>query len=236
MRYKLIIQELKRSTDQNVRAFVRDVEGLKRLTPEQRRYYLANLREAESVSVLVKDFIPYIIRVAYANSWKSNVLSVLDLINEGIIGAYTGLGKPCCGKSNTVRLTRAYIHNYIHQLLADNGGVISSGVNPDHCYSVDSDFISTLDGAKKRALLSKLLTEKIGERNSMIILDYFSDKDADVKALSKKYGVSCERVRQIARNFSRLYKMDNLWELFSTDFDLPVNEARYHHFINNLTY
>ena len=29
MRYRLIIQELKKSTDQNVRAFINDVEGMK---------------------------------------------------------------------------------------------------------------------------------------------------------------------------------------------------------------
>lgn len=61
MKYKLIIQELKKSTDQNVRAFVNDVEGMKRLTTEQRKNYLANLQKTESISLLVKDFIPYII-------------------------------------------------------------------------------------------------------------------------------------------------------------------------------
>ena len=81
MRYRLIIQELKKSTDQNVRAFVNDVEGMKRLTSEQRQYHLANLQERESISLLVKDFIPYIVRVAYANSWKSNVLLTRVLKN-----------------------------------------------------------------------------------------------------------------------------------------------------------
>ena len=247
MRYRLIIQELKKSTDQNVRAFVNDVEGMKRLTSEQRQYHLANLQERESISLLVKDFIPYIVRVAYANSWKSNVLSVLDLVNEGIIGAYTGLEKSHRSNKNAVRLTRVYIQNYINKMISNNGSLISSGVNPDHYCSADSDFIRTLDYAKKRSLLSNLLTAKIGERDGQIIIDYFSDKDADIKALSKKYGVSCERIRQVARNFSQLYKkVDNLWELFSSDFDLPVNEQRFyrdfpcrknHHiFINNLNH
>ena len=124
--------------------------------------------------------------------------------------------------------------------------MISSGVNPDHCRSSDSDYIRTLDYAKKRALLSNLLTAKMGERDGQIIIDFFSDKDVDIKALSKKYGVSCERIRQVARNFSQLYKTDNLWALFSSDFDLPVNEARFyrdfpcrknrHIFTNNLNH
>ena len=59
--------------------------------------------------------------------------------------------------------------------------------------------------------------------------DFFTEKDADIKELSKRYGVSCERIRQITRNFSQLYKkVENLWELFSSDFDLPVNEARFY--------
>lgn len=228
MRYRLIIQELKKSTDQNVRAFVRDVEGMKRLTSERRHYYLANLQERDAISLLVKDFIPYIVRVAYANSWKSNVLSLLDLVNEGIIGAYTGLEKSSRCKKNAVRLTRVYIQNHISKMISNNGSLVSSGVNPDKYCSADSDFIRTLDSTKKRALLSNLLTAKIGERKGRIILDYYFDKDTDIKTLSKKYGVTCERIRQLARNFSQLYKMDNLWKLFSADFDLPVNEARFY--------
>lgn len=228
MRYKLIIQELKKSTDQNVRAFVKDLEGIKRLTSERRQYCLANLNNTDSVSLLVKDFIPYIIRVAYANSWKTNMLSFLDLVNEGIIGAYKGLEKSHSGKNNATRLTREYIQNYISRIISENSGLISSGVNPDRCCSASEDFIVTLDYARRRAFLSNLLTAKIGDRDGQIIIDFFSDKDADINTLSKRYGVSCERIRQVARDFSQLYKMDNLWELFSSDFDLPVNEARFY--------
>ena len=235
MRYRLIIQELKKSTDHNVQAFVRDVERMERLTSEQRQYYLANLQEKRARSLVVKDFIPYIIRVAYANCWKSNVLSVLDLVNEGIIGAYTGLEKSYRLKKDAVRQARVYIHHYIKKTISDNGGLITSGISPDELISEEYDYIKTLDHAKKRALLSNLLTSKMGERDGMIVIDFFSDKDADVKALSKKYGVSCERIRQIARNFSQLYKkVDNLWELFSSDFDLPVNEAQFNFYINQI--
>ena len=129
MKYKLIIQELKKSTDQNVRAFVNDVERLKRLTTEQRKYYLANLQKTESISLLVKDFIPYIIGVAYANSWKSNVLSVLDLVNEGIIGAYTGLEKSCRVKKKTLRSVRSYIRSYIVKITVRNSNQTADGKN-----------------------------------------------------------------------------------------------------------
>lgn len=65
MRYKLVIQALRESSDNNVLAFLKDVEKMKRLTAEERQYYLANREEADAVNILVKDFIPYIIKVAY---------------------------------------------------------------------------------------------------------------------------------------------------------------------------
>jgi hypothetical protein len=40
MRYKLVIQALRESSDNNVLAFVKDVEKMKRLTAEERQYYL----------------------------------------------------------------------------------------------------------------------------------------------------------------------------------------------------
>lgn len=246
MRYRLIIQELKKSTDQNIRAFINDVEGMKRLTPQERQYFLANLQEAKAIPLLVKDFIPYIVRVAYANCRKSNALSVLDLVNEGIIGAYTGLAKSYRGEKDAARLARVYIHHYIERMISCYGGVISSGIDPDKYCSDDYDFIRTLDQAKKGALLTNLLTAKLGERDGRIIMDYFSDKDVEIKTLSKKYGVSHQRIRQIVRNFSQLHKVDNLWDLLSSDFDLPVNEARFykefpskgnrHIFTNNLNH
>ena len=64
MRYKLVIQALRGSSDSNVLAFVKDVEKIKRLTAEERQYYLTNREEADAINILVKDFIPYIIRVA----------------------------------------------------------------------------------------------------------------------------------------------------------------------------
>ena len=93
MRYKLIIQALRESSDNNILAFVKDVEKIKRLTAEERQYYLANREETDAVNILVKDFIPYIIKVAYEYSQKTSTLSVLDLINEGIVGAYTAFEK-----------------------------------------------------------------------------------------------------------------------------------------------
>lgn len=65
MTYKLIIQELKESSNHNVRTFVREVEKMKRLTTQRRHYYLTNRYEPGAVRILMKDYIPYIIKVAY---------------------------------------------------------------------------------------------------------------------------------------------------------------------------
>ena len=129
MKYSFIIHELKNSADQNVRTFAKDVEGIKRLTVKERQYYLANLQEAEALNILVNDFIPYIIRVAYANSSKSNVLSVLDLINEGILGTYKALNRKHRKDKDITRLIRAQIRNQIQSMVVSQGGTTSAGIN-----------------------------------------------------------------------------------------------------------
>lgn len=55
MRYKLIIQALRESSDNNVLAFVKDVEKIKRLTAEERQYYLTNCSHRISISPYLKD-------------------------------------------------------------------------------------------------------------------------------------------------------------------------------------
>ena len=117
MRYRLVIQALRESSDNNVLAFVKDIEKMKRLTTEERQYYLANREEANNLNILVKDFIPYIIRVAYMHSQKARTLSVLDLINEGIVGAYAAFEKCDSRKKESVRKIRAYINKYISRLV-----------------------------------------------------------------------------------------------------------------------
>ena len=129
MKYSFIIHELKNSADQNVRTFVKDVEGIKRLTVKERQHYLANLQEAEALNILVNDFIPYIIRVAYANSSKSNVLSVLDLVNEGILGTYKALNRKHRKDKDITRLIRAQIRNQIQSMVVSQGGTTSSGIS-----------------------------------------------------------------------------------------------------------
>ena len=129
MKYSFIIHELKNSADQNVRTFVKDVEGIKRLTVKERQYYLKNLQKAESQNILANDFIPYIIRVAYANSSKSNVLSVLDLVNEGILGTYKALNRKHRKDKDITRLIRAQIRNQIQSMVVSQGGTTSAGIN-----------------------------------------------------------------------------------------------------------
>ena len=110
MKYKLIIQEMKESKNKNVRAFVRDVEKLKRMTKKQRDIYLKNRQKPGAVTNLVEGFIPYIIMVAYVHSDKVNTLSVLDLINEGILGAYAAFEK---NSKNGEPLTRRRVRSQI---------------------------------------------------------------------------------------------------------------------------
>ena len=236
MRYKLVIQALRESSDNNVLAFVKDVEKMKRLTAEERKFYLANREETEAVSILVKDFIPYIIKVAYVYSQKTSTLSVLDLINEGIIGAYAAFEKCIFRGKKMVNTVRIYINKYISQLVEKKDiaetaefiieETISDG---DEEWFDDHVIIRRIDRQNERNILTKLLSDKIGARKASIIIAYYMHEDADLKTLSKQYGVSSERIRQIVHNFSQLYRnVDNLWELLSPDFNLPVSERRFY--------
>lgn len=236
MRYKLVIQALRESSDNNVLAFVKDVEKMKRLTAEERQYYLANREKAGAVSILVKDFIPYIIKVAYVHSQKTSTLSVLDLINEGIVGAFAAFEKCNSHGKKMVNTVRVYINKYINQLvekkdIAETAEfVIEETVSDgDEEWFDDHVIIRRIDRQNERKLLTKLLSDKIGSRKASIIITYYMHEDADLKTLSKQYGISCERIRQIVHNFSQLYRnVGNLWELLSPDFNLPVSERQFY--------
>lgn len=237
MKYKLVIQALRESSDKNVLAFVGDVEKMKRLTTGERQYYLANREEADAVNILVKDFIPYIIKVAYVHSQKTSTLSILDLINEGIVGAYAAFEKCNSRGKRLVNTVRAYINRYICQLvekkdIAETAEfVIEETVSDgDDEWFDDHAIIKGIDRQRERKLLTRLLSNKIGTRKANIIIAYYTHEDADLKTLSKQYGVSCERIRQIVHNFSKLYtNVGNLWELLSPDFNLPVSERQFYH-------
>ena len=116
MKYKLIIQEMKESKDLNVRAFVRDVEKLKRMTKKERDYYLKNRYTPEAVRKLIKEFIPYITIIAYNYSNKAKTMTMLDLIDEGILGAYAAFEKNSKdGEPLTRRRVRSQIKTRIRK-------------------------------------------------------------------------------------------------------------------------
>ena len=232
----MVIQALRESSDNNVQAFVKDIEKMKRLTAEERQYYLANREEADAVNILVEDFIPYIIKVAYVYSRKTSTLSVLDLINEGIVGAYAAFEKCDSRGKKMVNKVRVFINRYISQLvekkdLSETAEFIieETVTDGDEEWFDNHAIIKGIDRALERKLLTQLLSDKIGERKASIIIAYYMHEDADLKMLSKQYGISRERIRQIVHNFSQLHKnAGNLWELMSSDFNLPVSERQFY--------
>ena len=236
MRYKLVIQALRESSDKNVLAFVKDVEKMKRLTTAERQYYLTYRGETDAVNILVKDFIPYISKVAYEYSQKTSAVSVLDLINEGIVGAYAAFEKNDSRGKRLVKTVRASIHRYIGQLVEKKDIAETADFVIEETVSDGNDewfddhaIIRGIDRQIERKLLTRLLTDKIGSRKANIIIAYYTHEDAELKTLSKKYGISRERIRQIVNNFSQLHRnVDNLWELLSSDFNLPVAERRFY--------
>ncbi len=231
MNYKVIIQELKESADHNVLAFVKEVEHMKRLTTQKRHFYLRNRHDPEAVRLLINDYIPYIIRVAYECKDRNRKMSVLDLINEGILGAYAALEKDnVCGRTMSENI-RLYINKYVSNVV-ENNGCSSEEDFFSHERSLDNngdemdedDIIKEIDHERERMLLKELLDRGYGARNCNIIMDYYFNSGQDCMTVAIKYGISRERVRQIV-NEPMKCKGSDLWKMFSEDFNLPVNEA-----------
>lgn len=227
MNYKIIIQELKASQDPNVLAFVKEVEHMKRLTTKKRGYYLRNHRDPEAVRILVNDYIPYIIRVAYEHKDLNRKMSVLDLINEGILGAYDAFkNEDICGHKMTANI-RLYINRYINDV-AENNGCSSDEDFYSHEYSLDNDeeedIINEMDHERERILLRNLLDTAKGIKFRGIVRNFYFDCGQNYNTVADMYGLSRERIRQIVKTPLKRNGSD-LWNLLSKDFNLPVNEA-----------
>lgn len=212
MKYKYIIQELKESGDPNVLAFLKDAEKIKRMAKKERDYCLQNRWMYESVKKLVEEFIPYIIMVAYGHQNRTKTLTVLDLINEGILGAYAAFEKSPVGEVLTRKRVDKRIKWCIKSAVLKDYNQGFADVAYDECMSGvedwkdENDLIEDINGEWLRLHLTSVIMENMGERDGGIIIDYYLGEDADLKEIAEKYGVSKERARQITRNFSKLYK------------------------------
>lgn len=93
MRYKQIIKELKESKDLNVQIILNDAEKIIKLPRKEKKLKLSQLEKPGVIDTLVKNYIPTIIRIAYPNSLLMSSVSFLDLVEEGVLGAYKCLNK-----------------------------------------------------------------------------------------------------------------------------------------------
>lgn len=221
MKYRLIIQEMKESGDPNVLAFLKDAEKIKKLSKRERDYYLQNRCMPGAVEKLVEEFIPYIIFVAYSNSHKTKTLTVLDLINEGILGAYAAFernrkkGKTLTKKSvnYSIKWTiRSAVFKDFNRGVADVS--FEDSLLTDDDMKGEDEWIEDINTKWLRPFLTEIIMEEMGSRDGGIIIDYYLGEDEDVKEIADKYGISCDRVRQITRSFSKLYKkVENLKRL-----------------------
>ena len=120
MRYTIVIQELKATGDANMLAFLRDVEKMKRMTKKERDNCLKNRQKPGAVTKLLEGFIPYIIMVAYAYMDKTRTVTLLDLINEGVLGAYAAFERnEKKGEVLTRRRVRSLIKMRIRKTVYD---------------------------------------------------------------------------------------------------------------------
>ena len=208
MKYKRIIQEMKEANDPNMMAFVKDVEKMKRLTKKEKDHFLQTRFLPESVQKLVEDFIPYIIFVAYRYKDRSNTLQLLDLINEGILGAYAGFERSTkdgvLTKFRIYSSIRSNIKNAINKERSQN---IAEYIY-DSCVPVgqldDDGDIMDIDRESVRNLLMDSFVKNFGPRDAEIIFDYYWEKTEDLQLLSIRYGLSRERCRQVIKRVENL--------------------------------
>lgn len=113
MKYKYILQEMKEMGGPNVVAFLKDAEHIRRMSKKERDFCLQNRCKPGALKRLIEEFIPYAIYVSYFNAPKLKTLSVLDLINEGILGAYAAFDKNRRGEVLTKRKVNCAIKSNI---------------------------------------------------------------------------------------------------------------------------
>jgi RNA polymerase sigma factor (sigma-70 family) len=208
MKYKYVIQELKESGDVNVQAFLKDVEKMKPMSRKDRDHCLQTRFMHESVQKLVEEFIPFIIMVAYGYSTKVRTLTLLDLINEGILGAYDAF------KNSNMdgRLTRKRVLNSIKRRIYNAIKADEKQCVADYYFDVcvpegalnDEGMVMDIDRGNVRRLLRDMLEINMSARDAGIIYEYYFGKDDDYEMIAAKYGLTRERVRQIVKNVGSL--------------------------------
>ena len=210
MKYKLIIEEMKEGNDPNVMAFLKDVERMKPLTKKEKDYYLQTRFLPSSIKRLVEDFIPYIILVAYYYKDKTKTLQMLDLINEGILGAYAAFEKSTKGGLLTKKRVQENIKKYIRNAVRRDLSQSMADYTFDVCMPEgpmnDEGEVLDIDRGAVRRVLMDMLEKSLGARDANIIYDYYLDQEASYKRLGVKYGVNGERCRQVVKKVtSRSY-------------------------------
>ena len=201
MNYKAIIQELKEGGDRNVLAFLRDIEKMKPMSKKDRDHCLQTRFMPESVTKLVEEFIPFIIMVAYGNVGKVKTLTVLDLINEGILGAYAAFSNSCKDGVLYRRRVLNSIKSYIYKAIRTDSNQCIADYSFDVCVPEgpmnDEGMILECDRDNVRGILMEAIEESLGARDAAIVYDYYFGKIFDYDLISEKYGLSKERCRQV---------------------------------------
>ena len=203
--------------DPNVLAFLKDAEKIRPMSKKERDHCLESRWMSESLNRLVEEFIPFIVMVAYGYRERTKTLSFLDLINEGILGAYAAFDRNRKGGPLTKWRVNHYIKTGIRSAVLRDNSQGFADVPYDECTPCDddlkdeNDFIDDINGEWLRLHLTNVIMENLGERDGGIVVDYYLGDESDLELLSVKYNLTRERVRQITRNFSKLYgKVEHL--------------------------
>ena len=197
MKYNLILKELKESPDRNIQRFANEVESMKRLSKKDRERLFKTPKEPGVVNMLVYDTIPYAMKVAYEQNKKSKTLSVLELINVGIEGAFAAFKRFDYEGINMSKVMRAYIKKYIVETIAENEIMSFQKCDVERLGAKERDVIEKMDHEVYHRRICHIIKDYFGDRYGQIIIDYNMER-ATADELAEKYGVGKERIRQIA--------------------------------------
>lgn len=208
MKYKHIIQEMREASDPSMSAFVKDLEKMKRLTKKEKDHYLQTRFLPESVQKLVEDFIPYIIFVAYGYSQKTKTLQLLDLINEGILGAYRAFEistkDGVLTKLKVYYFIKAFIRKaYVRDLRQSIAEYSFDTCLPEGPVDEEGE-IADVECSNIKRLLMDMLMKNLGMRDANIVYDYYWGRIEDLNVLGDKYGLNRERCRQVIKKVKHL--------------------------------
>lgn len=205
---------------------------------ERRMVLLAQKGNKDARDCLIRSNLRFVFQVA--SKYKGRGVDMEDLVSEGNLGLIRAIEKfeP---KKNTKLITYAvwWIKYYITEFISNRNNIdswekdediINFSINENAIYSDEEDYVTYKDvmyttkdydeDEERRnncAEMAKILLETLDCRERSIVEKYYGigGGDLNLDEISKEYGISIERVRQIKEKALKKLRTEALVHSFS---------------------